>query len=207
MALDPLSALGLASNIVQFVDFTAKLVSKGHKIYQSDNGTLIENDELEATTRKIIDLNNRVVDSFERSPHRAEFDKTDRDIKDICISCNKIAEQLLKVLETLKPGVRHSKWHSFRQALKSVWTKEKIEKLKAELDGYRKHLDTTLLVSLRSSVYPQMFRSLADESLVKKLMKWPLSIPRLAMPRARIPRVSARLLAIGLIKVRNGKLI
>ena len=38
MVLDPLTAIGLAGNIVQFVDFSSKIVGKANKIYESVDG-------------------------------------------------------------------------------------------------------------------------------------------------------------------------
>ena len=80
MVLDPLIAVSLAGNIVQFIDFTTKLVSKGHKIYKTTDGILIENAELEAITRKIIALNNRIVESFQENTNTAKPTATERDI-------------------------------------------------------------------------------------------------------------------------------
>jgi len=36
--MDPISIVSLASNVMQFIDFTAQLVSKGNKIGESAHG-------------------------------------------------------------------------------------------------------------------------------------------------------------------------
>jgi len=54
--LDPVSALGVAAAVVQFVDYGTQIVSKGRKIYRSGDGTLAENVELEATSSRLRDL-------------------------------------------------------------------------------------------------------------------------------------------------------
>jgi len=59
--LDPLAALGLASSIVQLISFTSDLVAKGRDIYQSSDGTLVENLELEAITKSLEDLSLEVA--------------------------------------------------------------------------------------------------------------------------------------------------
>ena len=38
MVLDPFSTFSLAGNIVKFVDFTSKVLSKSHEIYRSSSG-------------------------------------------------------------------------------------------------------------------------------------------------------------------------
>jgi len=44
--MDPLSALSVAGTIVQFIQFGTQILSKGHKIYESNNGMLAENAEM-----------------------------------------------------------------------------------------------------------------------------------------------------------------
>ena len=46
MVLDPLSAVSLAATVVQFVDFSSKIVSKGYHLYTSAGGALPENARL-----------------------------------------------------------------------------------------------------------------------------------------------------------------
>jgi hypothetical protein len=48
--LDPLNALSLASAVVQFVDFSSRLISTGYDIYRSNEGAAAENLEIEAAT-------------------------------------------------------------------------------------------------------------------------------------------------------------
>ena len=119
---------------MQFIAFTAQLVSKGQKTYQSSSGVLLENVQLDAATGKTIDLNNRLVQSFEEGADSGCRSATDMDIKAICESFNKIAEQLTGALEKLKARVRHSKRHSFRQALKCLRSRHDVEYLKVQLD-------------------------------------------------------------------------
>jgi hypothetical protein len=53
MVLDPFSALGVAGNIVQFVDFSSKLFSNSREAYRSPNGATVENEELMKATREL----------------------------------------------------------------------------------------------------------------------------------------------------------
>ena len=147
--MEPLVAIGLAGNIVTFLEFAGKLVSKGHKIYNSADGTLIENSQLHAVARNLVTLNNRIADSVENSKFRGPFSITELELKKVCEACNKSAKSLLQALELLKAPGRHGKWRSLRQAFKCVWTKHEIDRMSSQLQSYRKELDTILLVSLR----------------------------------------------------------
>ncbi len=55
--LDPLTALSIASSIVQFVDYGSKLLSKSYELYESADGTTIGNAELEVIAKDLQDLN------------------------------------------------------------------------------------------------------------------------------------------------------
>jgi len=55
---DPLTALGLATNIIQLIDFTGDLISKTWEVSKSADGILVENLELEAITSSLQQLSN-----------------------------------------------------------------------------------------------------------------------------------------------------
>jgi hypothetical protein len=57
--MDPLTAVGLAGNIVQFVDFTGKLISATQKLYVSESGANAENLELEGLAQNLQQLAER----------------------------------------------------------------------------------------------------------------------------------------------------
>ena len=57
MVLAALAALSVASSVVQFVDFSVKVISKGNKYYRSTDGALVENTELVATVETFRRLN------------------------------------------------------------------------------------------------------------------------------------------------------
>jgi hypothetical protein len=52
--MDPITALGVAGTIVQFVDFGIRVVSKSNKIYHSGDGSLAENYDLEKVANDLV---------------------------------------------------------------------------------------------------------------------------------------------------------
>jgi hypothetical protein len=60
--MEPLAALGIASNIIQIVDFASRLVSRGHELYQSADGRLAGHDVLDSAAENLSTL---VIDLFE----------------------------------------------------------------------------------------------------------------------------------------------
>jgi hypothetical protein len=56
MVLDPLTALSVAGTIVQFVDFSSKILSHTAEFYNSAEGALSTNEELELVTADLSNL-------------------------------------------------------------------------------------------------------------------------------------------------------
>jgi hypothetical protein len=166
MPLDPLSALSVAAAVVQFVEFTHKILSKGRQLYDSPNGALRDNEETETVTKRLQDLAETLKESIEKIPRtkRAPTSSAAKKLKDqyrqevrlrqICAECDAMSIELLQHLRDLKvpKGQEHRRWRSFRQALKSVWSKKGVDDMANKLDGLRKELDTQVLVLLRQGV-------------------------------------------------------
>ncbi|KAH8592623.1 hypothetical protein B0O99DRAFT_629379 [Bisporella sp. PMI_857] len=146
---DPLTALGLASNIVQIITFTSDLISKGREIYKSADGTLVENLELETITTSLQGLSKELVLPIYE---RRKLTKTENQLQELCDGCKAVSGQLLDVIRGVKAKGPHMRWNSFRQALNSVYKEDEIQALETRLDRYRRQIDTTLLISLRDSI-------------------------------------------------------
>ena len=56
MVLGPVTAVGIAANVVQFLDFAFKLISNGVELYR--NSTLLEHAQLRDHARHLQDFNN-----------------------------------------------------------------------------------------------------------------------------------------------------
>lgn len=136
--MDPLTAIGLAGNVVQFVDFCGKLVSKSVEIYRSREGVLREIIDIETATKDLAQLNdqNSIVTA-------------DEALERLCKSCIAVADELLQALGKVKVNGSPQKWLSFRKALRSVWSKEQIRELEQRLAILRDQLNLRLTADLR----------------------------------------------------------
>ena len=61
--MDPISAIGLAGSVINLVDFTTRLISKGSQYYESPSGAVIENLELEIIAENFDRLSRRLADT------------------------------------------------------------------------------------------------------------------------------------------------
>jgi hypothetical protein len=152
--MDPFSALSVAAAVVQLVDYGAGIVSKGTQLYKSVDRALGENNELETASIRLQQLSSGMQGSLSqarRDNTQGSPAQVDQHLETMCNECVTVSQELVDKLETLKvPGDHpYKKWKSFRQALKSVWSKEKIEAIAERLCSLRAELNTHVVVSLR----------------------------------------------------------
>ena len=147
--MEPLTAVGLAANIVQFVTFGINIVSKGNQIYRSQDGDLPKNREIENVTKDLQQLQGKLRSSI--GPHDLSNTMTEDDqaLKALLDTSNDIATQLLQQLNRVKAKGRPQRWKSLRQALKSVCSKGDIESLAQRLSALREGIKTRIFISLR----------------------------------------------------------
>jgi hypothetical protein len=129
--LDPVSAIGLASSVIQIVDFSCKLVSKTREYRTSADGALIEHKELRAAANRLSALSKAIHGPLAKCRSLRKPTNVDIALGDIAGECLDQASELTQALQGLQiDGPRiddRNMWKSFRQALKAIWNKEKIE--------------------------------------------------------------------------------
>ena len=144
LSMDPFSALGLASNVITFIDFTSRLIDGSLELYHSTDGATASHKVLEDVTR---DLGN-LCDSLTPTQSKA-FGSGISDCEVGLIPflepCKELGHELLTVLEGLKVQGRRKAWKSARQALKSVWKANKIKNYQNQLDLYRSQFAARVL--------------------------------------------------------------
>jgi hypothetical protein len=139
--MEVLAIVGLVGNIIQFVDFSGKLISKSVQLYQSREGALAENIDTETATNHLLLLNDKLKDTATSTG--------DRTLKDLCEACHTVARELLEALDEVKVKGKQQKWKSIRKALNSVWSKEHIAQLEQRLANLRKELNLHVVVDIR----------------------------------------------------------
>ena len=156
--MEAVAALGLASNVVQFLAFARELVSTNRSITRSADGTLVEHLELEAVARNLQTLSSRLYVAPATTKRKRLNDPTlakeEEELERLCEGCRHVAGMLTSKIRDLKvetriPGRAGRKWVNFRQALNSVLAANEIEDLSTRLDRYQQTINTTLLVNLR----------------------------------------------------------
>ena len=147
--MEALSALSLASNIVQFLEFGLRVLSKGNKIYRSIDGALDENLDLEIVTNDLLIMQTKLKRTLLASNNMQLTPDDVEAFNTMSEACAGVAEKLLERLNMVKVQGRFRRWKSLRQALKVVWSKKDIENIKNTLQSFRSEMQIHLLVSLR----------------------------------------------------------
>ncbi|KAG5802471.1 hypothetical protein H9Q74_009528 [Fusarium xylarioides] len=134
--LDPVTAIGLASSIVAFVDFSAKLVKGSIEIYQASDGTLTENRSSQAVAVAMERFAARLVIQQPSQPSNEE-----KEIVDLATKCHAVCIEILGLLGRIKPKDLSSKTQSLWAALKNKLHEGEREELEKRLDTYRRRLE------------------------------------------------------------------
>lgn len=151
-----LPAVGLASSIIQIVDFAVRITKKENTIYQPADGQIVSN--------------TGVLQNVASNLYRLSLRLDENDLKKLSTDAKRpklseAAEQMLKVGEetkelttTLIDAVLQAQargteadpaWKTVREALGTVWKKKEITGIKKKFKGVRKEVDSVLLVALR----------------------------------------------------------
>ena len=146
--LDPLTAVGLASAIVQLVDFSSELVSETKELYHSTEGNSAQNEELQSVTEDLKELCKTLSSAQRRAPS-VEPSTDELALLELSGSCKVVADELIAVLEKLRVKSAHEKWGSFKTALRGAMKKERIENIRARLDRIQSQLQIRLTSILR----------------------------------------------------------
>ena len=150
--MDPLTALSLAGNIVQFVEYGSKLFSQSRELYRSSEGSLAADHELHLVTSDlralILKLSNDAP-SLRLSGFKPNAEETSSTFGKVCNEAIALAEEILSRLDELKVAGKHRAWTSFKQAIKAAWSQKEKDNLTKRLSTLKSALETRVLLSLR----------------------------------------------------------
>ena len=136
--LDPLTAISLASAVVQFTDFGLKLVRGSVELYYSTDGTDEERSSIESHSSHVGNLADKVLFPLENSIDNGPASVDEEELRGLAEACKKIASDLVSLLDGLKvkkPTGPGRKWESFRKAVaaQTPGNKDKIAFLEKKL--------------------------------------------------------------------------
>lgn len=141
--MDPLTAIGLAGNIIAFIDFSFKLISGVSKVLESSSGMTPENANLSAL---VEDVNSVTKDLISDVPARTENEKM------LCIlatNCHALSGEISETLKKLKIGDKRSKRQGMMVKIRSMRKEKDIEAIERQLHSYQSEILIRLHVMFR----------------------------------------------------------
>ncbi|KAI2617968.1 hypothetical protein GGS26DRAFT_575604 [Hypomontagnella submonticulosa] len=154
--MDPLTAVGFASNIVAFVDFTSKLLRAAHTLYVSAAGTTAENLELETLAEHLQLLAKKTAPTSQLRYSSQPLSKEDAALHDLATQCEDLSNQLLVILNSFKVQGRHKKWKSLYQAIRSSRHAAEIDAIQNRLDRIGAQMSSHLLLQRYEKLFEKL---------------------------------------------------
>jgi hypothetical protein len=136
--MDPFTALAVAGNIVQFIQFAGGLLSNTRKIYSSADGVSDESAHLTDICERLASFHS-LLQSQGGSPECTYRRQSQHEaaISECAALCKKDCEELLTIATKLRAKTSTAKaprcWGSFKAAIVEVWNAGEIEALKARI--------------------------------------------------------------------------
>lgn len=176
--LDPLTSLGLATNVVQLVDFGLRVAKIGHQICK--NGSTEEHQHLDEMSERIKRLCVEVQQNLRLKqrgqitsnlPTENEEPRYDHPIENLALRTRRAAEELSMMLDKLKiedvqhpassnespnnTPTRKRKRDAVNRVVKAVWKDADVQKLRKQLGELQQELILNLTV-LQRLVHPNI---------------------------------------------------
>lgn len=136
--MDPLTALGLASNVFSCVSFASDLIKGTIEISASTNGYSVDTSKLGTVYKQLESLCDGLKCCTEhqiiKGDERDQVGRVVVAVKSLSKICKTDCDELLRIMQKLKTkdGTK-GKWESFRTALKTAWEKKNMDELEERL--------------------------------------------------------------------------
>lgn len=147
--MDPWSGIQAASAVLSFVTFAGSLLSGAYKVYTGSSQTGPSGQDMRLIAQSLKSLRSDITRGLPLK--LPELPESDVKINDMCQACEEIANSLVAAIESIcghgdgKPTF----WDSFRQSLRSIWNKEKIDDLQRRLESLQTQIQVLLNAAVR----------------------------------------------------------
>lgn len=137
--MDPLTAIGLVSNILSFIDFSARLLKGAKEVHDSHHGVLEENRSRGTIMREMQRMSTQM--SVSEAPEKEDENSS---LRILASECRQLSTQLISLLERIKPDDSGSKTQSLLSAIRNKIYDSERESLEARLSDCRSQLHLEL---------------------------------------------------------------
>ncbi|KAI0835280.1 hypothetical protein F5Y06DRAFT_289188 [Hypoxylon sp. FL0890] len=139
--MEALVAVGLASNVVQFVEFTAELIKISNEL--RINAASPENKDYQVITTHLETLAQDISNSAKAiSQTSATASQEEKALQPVADRCCELAGSLLKKLNTcgIQPNQDGRRARRVKTAFKCIWNRREIEEISNRLEHFKSEL-------------------------------------------------------------------
>jgi len=155
----PIPAVGLASAILQILDFAIKCLRKDNAIFQPSDPEATPAVENAQVLQRIIDNLYRLTDAIDNAELKKLHDGSKGKLSEPAQNLLKLSEETKELTNPLvdaliatqaKGSFGDPRWGTAREALcNGVWKERDVKGLKKKLRAVRREVDIALLLALR----------------------------------------------------------
>ncbi|KAF5487340.1 hypothetical protein CGCS363_v013500 [Colletotrichum siamense] len=136
--MDPATAIGVASGVIAFIDFSWKLVTGAKNLYDKGETQTTENVRIGKIIKDLKEFSlNLDGGSLGTSTH-------EKALRTLATDCGDLCQELINILEKLK-AKRNSRWETFKTTWASMRRADDINDIERRLGEYRAEMNTRLL--------------------------------------------------------------
>jgi uncharacterized protein Yka (UPF0111/DUF47 family) len=139
--MDPITAVGFAASILNLIDYSHKVITGTIEVFKS--GSTSQNVHI---SEIIDDLEDTAAELSKWPPGKSNHEK---DLRQLSVSCQELAQRLINLLARLTTTPGKSKWMSVKVALRSMRKDGEVEELEKQLDKYRSQILLRLIQIVR----------------------------------------------------------
>jgi hypothetical protein len=136
--MDPLSVLGLAASIVQFVDFSSKVIDGARDLYHSNQGITSENSDVRLIAADLSALTSNLCARSSQPGQQRNSDQIA--LHGLASQCQIFSEELSAIMEKVTSRDPRSKTEALRVLMQSVRYQKQVRNLKKRLESCRGQL-------------------------------------------------------------------
>jgi hypothetical protein len=139
--MDPITAVGLATGIITFIDFAHKIISGTSEVLRS--GSTAENAHVSTLANDLREATN------DFGNHLPGYSKHDDALNSLASECQGICDELCGLLEKVTVKVGTSKWQGVKTALRSMRKQGEVAHLEERLGKCRSQILLRLVLLLK----------------------------------------------------------
>ncbi|KAI1422042.1 hypothetical protein F5Y12DRAFT_717778 [Xylaria sp. FL1777] len=138
-----LEALGLASNIIQLVDFVSRLIANARTLYKSAHQTSVGSLVLQDVANDLTRLSDAVI-----MPNRPGGEG----LKQLAQSAKEVANDLLELLDDMQIKGRKTKWKSFLLAVKELRNQDTVTSITSSITRLQTQMTLHLQFQIKDDI-------------------------------------------------------